>query len=347
MLVTLAAWVHDLDPFLWRISGSFGIRWYGVSYVLGFAIAWLWLRALARRGLILLKPEHVADVILAQVVGVMVGGRLGYVLFYQPSMLVEFEPSFPWWRALDITSGGMASHGGMLGIILASIWCARHFKVPTLHVMDCIAAVGPAGIFLGRLANFVNAELLGRVVAGPGEPAPWWAVRYPTELIDRPAPGQLRALAARLGLPPGEPVTPHVYGLIDRLRDGSEEARRILEPLLHARHPSQLYQAVAEGLVTLAVVWYVWRRPRRPGVILATFLITYGVGRVATEFIRLPDAHLAVQRIGPLSRGQWLSVVMIVAGIVLLAWLGRGAGEAARIGGSARRGARERSDGDG
>lgn len=341
----LATWLHDLDPFAWRISGGFGIRWYGISYVLGFLIAWLWLRSLAKRGLVLLKPEVIPDVILAQVIGVMVGGRLGYILFYQPSLLTGFRSSFPFWDALDITTGGMASHGGMIGILFASLWCARHYKVPALHVIDCIASVGLPGVVLGRVANFVNGELLGKVVGAPGEPGPWWAVRYPQELLDRPIPsgsplvgggmGQLDRIRIALGLRPDEPVIGHVEALIDQLRAGSEEARRILEPVLTARHPSQLYQALGEGIVTLAVVWFVWRKPRRAGVITGTFLVTYAIGRIATEFIRLPDAHLAVQRFGPFSRGQWLSVLMLVGGATLLAVV-RGR-DTVRIGGWATR----------
>jgi phosphatidylglycerol:prolipoprotein diacylglycerol transferase len=310
--------MHDLSPYAWRISGNFGIRWYGIAYVLGFIIGWLWLRALARRKLILLKPEDIPDVILAQVIGVMVGGRLGYVFFYDPALLTTFHASFPWWGVLDINNGGMASHGGMVGIILASWWAGRHFKVPPLHVLDCIAGVAPAGVVLGRIANFVNGELLGKIVAGPGEPAPWWSVRFPTELIDRPTDTQLRRFTEVFQVPPGEPLRPYIQQALDQLHAGSADVRAKLEPLLYARHPSQLYQAFAEGIVTLAVVWFIWRKPRRPGVILSALLITYAIGRISTEFIRLPDTQFAVPRPFGLSRGQWFSVVMLVAGIALL-----------------------------
>ena len=315
---TLAAWTHDLSPFVWRISGNFGIRWYGVAYVLGFLIAWLWLRALAKRKLILLKPEDVPDVILAQVIGVMVGGRLGYVLFYEPSLLTGFHRAFPFWDAINITNGGMASHGGMIGILLASWWAARRFKVPTLHVLDCIGSVAPAGAFLGRLANFVNGELLGKIVAPPGEPAPWWSVRFPTELVDRADPTQIRRFIETFRVPIGEDPAPYIRRVIDQINAGSADMRTAIEPLLNARHPSQLYQAFTEGIVTLVVVWFIWRKPRRPGVVIGAGLITYAIGRIATEFIRLPDAQFAVGRPLGLSRGQWFSVAMLVVGIGIL-----------------------------
>lgn len=330
MLVTLASWTHDLSPFVVRISGSLGIRWYGLAYVAGFVIAWLALKALAKRKLILIPPGAVADLILAQVIGVMVGGRIGYVLLYQPSMLVN--P--PWWDIFDITSGGMASHGGMVGIIVASWWAARRYKVPALHVLDCTAAASLPGVVLGRLANFINAELLGKVVAPPGEPAPWWAVRYPQELLDRPTPAQEHHIITTLGIAP-ENYIPATRALIESIQRGDADALAIVEPILSARHPSQLYQAAAEGLLTLAIVILVWRKPRKPGVILATVLITYAIARVATEFIRLPDAHLAIQRFAGLSRGQWLSLVMLTAGITILALVARSSAQ--KIGGWATR----------
>lgn len=328
--------MHDLSPFAWRFTENFGIRWYGIAYVLGFIIAWLWLRSLAKRKLILLKPEDIPDVILAQVIGVMLGGRIGYILFYDPALLVGFHRSFPFWDAINITTGGMASHGGMIGILIASWWCSRRFRVPILHVLDCVGAVAPAGAFLGRIANFVNGELLGKIVAGPGEPAPWWSVRFPTELLDRPNPTQLRRFTEVFKVPPGEPLRPSIQHALDQLHAGSADVRAKLEPLLYARHPSQLYQAFTEGIVVLAVVWFVWRKPRRPGVIIATVLITYAIGRIATEFIRLPDTQFAVGRPLGLSRGQWFSVVMLVVGIGMLIYV-RTRKNAPRIGGWMRR----------
>lgn len=342
-MLTLAAWLHNWDPFALRITETFGVRWYGLSYVAGFIAAWWILKALARRGLILLKEQQVADLIFAAVIGTLAGGRLGYCLFYRPSLFADFRPTPPFWGVIALTEGGMASHGGMIGITLALWWFARRQRLPLLHVMDCIALVAPFGVFLGRIANFINGELLGRIVAQPGDPAPWWAVKYPQELLE---PNHWPALTDRqreqiseLLTEVSSPDRPEIEGLekiVHAVQAGDPAIAQRIEPLLSARHPSQLYQAVAEGVIVGVVLWLVFARPRKPGVIVAWFFVAYGVGRVLTEFIRLPDAHLITPRIAGLSRGQWLSLMMVAAGAAMLAWVVRRS-RAAPIGGWAKR----------
>lgn len=346
MFFLASAWLHDLDPFLWRISGDFGIRWYGLSYVAGFVIAWAIIRWLAGRGAVAIPKERAADAVLILAVCVVVGGRLGYALFYQPSLLISFERSFPWWSMLMINKGGMASHGGMLGVVVACFWISRGFKdesgrrigaCPPLHIGDIAAMVAPFGILLGRLANFVNGELLGRVVAPYAEPGPRWGVKFPKEalerfgelpdaqqrlligFVDRPEFGQ-SVMTAR---DPDRAFAERFGELLTRIQQGDAALARELEPIINTRAPSQLLQALAEGVVVGLVVWFVARVPRRPGVVGCWFLISYGVGRVLTEFVRLPDAHLSTQQILGLSRGQWLSVLMVVAGAVLLGVVSR------------------------
>ncbi len=342
---TLAAWLHDLDPFAVRIAGDFGVRWYGLAYIAGFVAAWFIWRALARRGACLLKPERVSDAMVGVVLGVLIGGRLGYVLFYQPSLLVDFSSSFPFWGLLAINQGGMASHGGMLGLIAASLWIARVEKVPAPHVLDLLCLVAPIGLFLGRVANFVNGELLGRVVAPPGESGPWWSVRFPQELLTDHAPKLTLEQQSRLldllqrvapseteaGLEPDGSLAPAIKRLIAAVQNNVPGIPEDLAPLLASRHPSQLYQALAEGPVLGAALWLVWMRPRKAGVISAVFLIVYGALRVVTEIPRLPDDYLANPHILGLSRGQLLSILMILAGAILLPILMKRA--APRIGG--------------
>jgi len=325
-----ASWLHTLDPWAFHISGALGVRWYGLAYIGGFIAAWLILGALAKRGLIRVPREAVGDLILAVIIGTIVGGRLGYILVYQPSLLWQFSSSPPWWGALALNHGGMASHGGMIGIAIACVLFARRHGISKAHVVDCLALVAPVGIVLGRIANFVNGELLGRIAARPGEPGPWWAVRFPQELLE---PGHAPALSPEqeqgldllaISVAPGAERRYDAFAaLIDRVQSGDQALAESLAPYLSARHPSQLYQALAEGVIVGLVVWAVWARPRKPGVITAWFLITYAVGRIATEFIRLPDAHLQVQRILGLSRGQWLSVAMIVVGLIVLRFASR------------------------
>lgn len=337
MTATLAAWLHTIDPFALRLSGDLGIRWYGLSYALGFFCGWLALRFLHKRGMALIPRERLTDAIIYAALGAVVGGRLGYILFYQPELLWMVENSPPFWGVLMLNHGGMASHGGMLGVVAAGILVSRGArsasgqrigKAPVLHVFDLYALIAPLGLMLGRIANFINGELLGKVVALPGQNAPWWAVRFPQEIgsghdANLRTPEQSLALDALLSdhaLPsqsPGEALD----AIIQKLQAGSAEIAQRIEPLLSARHPSQLYQAFAEGVVLGGVLWLVASRPRKPGVITALFLVCYGLLRVATEFIRLPDP--GVSGLAGLSRGQLLSIGMVLLGMALLAWASR------------------------
>lgn len=335
MTRTLGAWLHTIDPFALRISGDFGIRWYGLSYALGFLCAWLALRFLHSRGMARLPRERLTDAIVYAAMGAVVGGRLGYILFYQPELLWMFEPTLPFWGVFMLNHGGMASHGGMLGVIVAGILVSRGVhtesgqriaRAPVLHVFDLYALITPFGLMLGRLANFINGELLGRVVALPGEDAPWWAVRFPQEIGSGHDAGlrtpeqewALDELIRDSSLPsqsPGEALE----AVIAKLQAGSTEVAQRLEPLLSARHPSQLYQALAEGIVLTGVLWLIAMKPRRPGVVTAFFLICYGILRIATEFVRLPDP--GVSGLAGLSRGQLLSLGMVAVGVALLVFV--------------------------
>ncbi|MEO0512852.1 MAG: prolipoprotein diacylglyceryl transferase [Planctomycetota bacterium] len=338
------AWLHDLDPFIVRLSGDFGLRWYGLSYSAGFVLGWVALRFLIARGAVLIAKERAIDVIFAAALAAVVGGRLGYCLFYQPSLLWTFDGGLPFWSVLKLNEGGMASHGGMIGVAIAAWIISRGVpsedgerlnRVPYAHVLDTLALIAPFGLFLGRLANFVNGELLGSIVARPGEAAPWWSVRYPQEVLTGHAP-ELSAEQSEAMIVLIDDYRVDAYEepeiayerVLDALRRGSEEVAARLEPLISARHPSQLYQALAEGLVLGVVLWVVAAKPRRPGVLLATTLVVYGMGRIATELFRLPDDHLAVQRFLGLSRGQLLSGVMIAVGVAILAWTWVRGGEA-------------------
>lgn len=336
--MTLAAWLHDLGPFLWEIRPGVGLRWYGLSYVAGFVLGYFALRFLARRGATPIPAERAMDVIMYAALGAVAGGRLGYVLFYQPSLLWDFSSSFPWWGVFELQRGGMASHGGIVGVVLVGFLLARGFKTqsgtrlgsaPVLHVLDVFALLAPFGLLLGRLANFVNGELLGRIVARAGQHAPWWSIRFPQEALERPAelsPDQRDGLLRTVGLDPASlgpagwdaEFKPRYEALLRKLQAGSDEAARLLEPWINARHPSQLYQAAAEGLMVGLIIWLIARRPRKPGIVGAWFLISYGILRVVTELWRLPDAHLATARIAGLSRGQWLSVLMGLAGVAMI-----------------------------
>lgn len=334
-MLTLAAWLHTLDPFLVRFSENFGIRWYGLSYLAGFVVAYFLLRWLSRRGACLIPEHRAADAMLWLIGGVLVGGRLGYVLVYQPSLIWTSIDGFPFWGVLALNEGGMASHGGIVGVILAGWRVSRGFKsldpptpnlvegrCPWQHVCDVLALLCPVGMFFGRIANFINGELLGRIVAQPGTPGPSWSVQFPQELLTRHKPvltaeqdAALQSLMTSVAQP-GDSAG----RALERLVANASQYADQLRPLLSARHPSQLYQAVAEGVVVGLIVWAAAAKPRKPGVVGSIWLIAYGALRIVTEFWRLPDDKFEVGRPGGLSRGQWLSVGMVVFGTGTLVW---------------------------
>ncbi len=322
-------WFHTLSPFAVRLTESFGVRWYGLSYVAGFLIAYALMRWMARRGLTLIPIDRVTDALMWLVLGTLVGGRLGYCLFYDRSLFSLVIDAPPWWGVLAINHGGMASHGAVVGLILACWRISRGWRgerggiegrCSWLHVMDVAAFIAPPGVMLGRLANFVNGELLGRIVADPGQKGPWWSVQYPHELglpasQLRQTPEQwaeIERLAAQAA--PGRTLGQGIDALVAQSSKYADQLR----PLISARAPSQLVQAACEGVLLGIVLWLAWMTPRKPGVISGVFLLGYGLQRIGTEFVRLPDAHLAVPRPMGLTYGQWLSVAIIAIGATVL-----------------------------
>ncbi len=184
-------WVHDLSPFLIQFNESFGLRYYGLAYVLGFlAAAWI-LSGYARSGRSLLPAKNISDLMFALVLGVFVGGRLGYFLLYHPGDLLN-DP----WQLFRIWEGGMASHGGFVGVAFALAWFARSQRIPFLHLGDLIASVTPLGLMFGRIANFINGELWGKpatagwAVIFPASPEPLVA-RHPSQLYQAALEGGL------------------------------------------------------------------------------------------------------------------------------------------------------------
>ncbi|MDP1660589.1 MAG: prolipoprotein diacylglyceryl transferase, partial [Phycisphaerales bacterium] len=297
--MTDAAHYHSLSPIAVDL-GFFAVRWYGLSYVLGFVCAYLILRAMAKHRLIALPPHRVADMMVYIIFGVLIGGRLGYALLgYDPSLLWTFSDSFPYWNLLAIHKGGMASHGGMIGVVVASWFVARGFKAQDgtiegrtdwRNVVDMLALCVPIGFFFGRIANFVNGELLGKVIAQPGQPGPWYAVRFPQELLGwssaqsraRHTPELSELQHDRLVALVADSMKPSDTwsSALERLVAKAGQHRDQLEPLLAARHPSQLYASLLEGVAVGVTVWIVAARPRKPGVVGGWWLLSYGLARI-------------------------------------------------------------------
>jgi phosphatidylglycerol---prolipoprotein diacylglyceryl transferase len=260
--------VHpQFDPIAFQI-GPVAVRWYGLMYLVGFVLFVVLGKVRARRNLLTgWHPRDVDDMLFYGVFGVILGGRLGYVLFYKPLHYVAHPLEI-----LQVWSGGMSFHGGFLGVLVALWLFARNRDKRFLDVTDFVAPLVPLGLAAGRLGNFINGELVGRVTDVP------WAMVFPQ--VD--------------GLP---------------------------------RHPSQLYQFGLEGVVLFLLLWWYAGRARPMGAVSAMFLIGYGAFRFIAEFAREPDNFLGFLA-GGLTMGQWLSLPMMAAGVVMLVWSYRRAGKA-------------------
>lgn len=319
--MTLAqSMVHTLDPFAWQISDAFGIRWYGLAYLTGFVVAWLVLKWLASTGRVLLKPTQVSDFFTWLIVGVLVGGRLGYVFLYSPDLMWTFSGEFPFWGVLEIHKGGMASHGGMAGVIIASILYARKAAIPAWHVLDITAFLAPPGLGLGRVANFVNGELWGRPLpesmhANP----PWWSVKYPDEMTLESFPhgAEIDVLSPMVEIIPTE--FPR-QALRDAAYAGRTDVVDAIAPYLTPYYPSQLFQAASDGVVLLLALILVWLLPKKPGIITGTFLVIYGLLRILTEQFR--EQFTTEWGYSSMLVAAGLSGVMVVIGFSVLAYCG-------------------------
>ncbi len=292
----LAYYVHDLDPFIFHITENIGPRWYGFAYVLAFLFGYLIYLWQARRGFVDLHPARVGDFITGLALfGVIIGGRLGYVIFYKPHMLLE--PL----SILRVWEGGMSSHGGIIAILAFTIYYAHRQKLPWMNLGDGLVVAAPLGLFFGRCANFVNGELYGRATNVS------WAMQFPKELIDHPAETE-RAVAACAKIDPSLVTPETIAAAVHRQPQVKEVLRTILTP----RHPSQLYEAFCEGLILFLILWFVRTRLRQPnGVPTGLFFICYALLRIVVEYFREPDATL----IAGFTRGQFFSFFLLAIGL--------------------------------
>jgi phosphatidylglycerol---prolipoprotein diacylglyceryl transferase len=296
----LGYFVDNFDPFIFRLWDNVGPRWYGFAYVLAFLSAYFIVRLLSKRGYCDLPPEHVSDFITwTALFGVLLGGRIGYVLFYKPEMLRE--PL----SILRVWEGGMASHGGMIGILALSFYYARRHKLSWTNLGDALVVAAPIGLFFGRCANFINGELYGRATNVA------WAVQFPKELLED-SYAKDRAVAAARTIDSSVIDSEQIIQAARHNSQLNDALRRILTP----RHPSQLYEALFEGIVLFAILWFVRTRMRQPnGVLTGLFFIFYATFRIICEYFREPDAPL----IGAFTRGQFFSFFLIAIGIAFVA----------------------------
>lgn len=246
-----------IDPIIFSI-GPVALRWYGMMYLVGFLGAMFIANKAADKSGGEWTRDQVSDLLFYGFLGVILGGRIGYVLFYQFDYFLT-EPLY----LFKIWTGGMSFHGGLLGVTAAVYLFARKVNKSFLRVGDFVVPLVPIGLGMGRLGNFINAELWGRQTDVP------WAMVFPTD------------------------------------------------PLQLPRHPSQLYEFFLEGVVLFIILYIVTRKPRNLGLASGIFLIGYGVFRSIIEFYREPDAHLGLY-LSFISKGQILSVPMILAGILII-----------------------------
>lgn len=272
--------------------GPLHVRWYGLMYLLAFMFfLWLGRTRIKTRPDLGWQREELDDLLFYGMLGVILGGRLGYILFYKLHDYLA-DPL----AMLRIWEGGMAFHGGLLGVLLALWLFARKTKRHFLQVGDFVAPLVPTGLAAGRLGNFINGELWGRVTA-PDAP---WAMIFP----------QAWQVDAKLAT-----AQPAMQSVMQAYFD--PRSQQLLSGL--PRHASQLYQFALEGLALFVILWLFARKPRPTGAISGLFLIGYGSFRFLAEFAREPDDFLGLLA-GHLSMGQWLSLPMIAAGVAMMVW---------------------------
>lgn len=262
--------------------GMIELHWYGLMYLFAFVVAYFlaWVRTKSRTDF---TPEMVSDLVFFGSVGVILGGRIGYVLLYNFGELIA-NPLY----LFRVWEGGMSFHGGFVGVLLAMWYFAHKYKKAPFTVLDFIAPCVPTGLFFGRIGNFINGELWGRISYADVSHLMYFpqAARVDFEMIQ--ANPALQDIAVNIG-----------------------------GYLLLPRHPSQLYQAATEGILLFVVLWWFSAKPRPRYAVSAVFLLVYGLSRFITEFFRQPDVGYALI-FGWMSKGQLYSLPMIIAGVVLM-----------------------------
>ncbi|WP_043637675.1 prolipoprotein diacylglyceryl transferase [Chromobacterium haemolyticum] len=274
----------QFDPVAIQL-GPLAIHWYGLMYLLGFASFLILGNYRIKRGHAFLTSKLLDDLLMYGAVGVVLGGRLGEVLFYQPGYYLSHPLEI-----LMVWKGGMSFHGGFIGVLIGVALFARKHGRSFWEVTDFIAPLVPLGLAAGRIGNFINGELWGRV-ADPKLP---WAMLFPQARMDDLVQAQQSSDLM---------VTLLQYGGLPR-------------------HPSQLYEFALEGLALFALLWCFSAKTRARGQVSALFLIGYGLARFGSEFFRTPDAGI-FGRSDVISMGQWLSLPMIVIGLALFYLFGK------------------------
>ncbi|MEI6536113.1 MAG: prolipoprotein diacylglyceryl transferase [Verrucomicrobiaceae bacterium] len=301
----LAFYLHHLSPYIFRFSDKVALHWYGLAYVAGFYCAYLVMHSFAKRGYGEIKPDKVADFItFAALFGVVVGGRLGYMLLYNLDEFIH-DPGI----IVKLWDGGMASHGGIAGLAIYTMIYGWRNKLSWVGLADNLVVSGTIGLFFGRIANFINGELFGRITNVP------WAVKFPTEVHHS---GFVPAVATDLNYQALPHHSHEIIAAMSQVPGGLQE----LESILNPRHPSQIYEALLEGLFLFVVLYFVRTRSKHlpNGLVTALFFLLYAAVRIFGENFREPDS--GANPIMGMTHGQFYSTFMIGAGLAFLAYAG-------------------------
>ncbi|MGC6427867.1 MAG: prolipoprotein diacylglyceryl transferase [Akkermansiaceae bacterium] len=326
MAIVLANYIHDLSPVIIEFTDTIKLRWYGLAYVVGFFVAYLILLSLAKRKLFIVRPDKVSDLVtLSAFLGVFLGGRLGYVFFYMiPEKGWSYLVDDPL-TVIKVWDGGMASHGGILGIMIVTLFYGWRHQISWAGIGDGITIVAPLGVFFGRVANFINGELYGTTTHEKA----WYGVKFPASLVeDRDQ--LLHALTEasfvnedveRLMMNVDRGVPAQMNYALNQVIEISREDPAVLEALgnhIDLRHASQLYEGLLEGLLIFLVLYCI--RVKFPklanGIITGCFFLMYAGFRILVENVRQPDS----EELFGMTKGQFYSTFMILIGIVFLGW---------------------------
>lgn len=307
----LATYVHNIDPVLWEVPGtSVAVRWYGLAYLAGFLLGYLLLKRLSARSLYCVPQDKLADFITAVCLfGVVCGGRLGEFFFYWlPQHGLSGFLEDPTW-VFRVWEGGMASHGGILGVFAVALWYARKNACSLGGVLDGLAIAAPIGLFFGRVANFINGELYGRVCA----PDSVFAVKFPQSVVELPVQARVE-LQLELFVREGVQVQ-HYDGLVTLCRENAA-CRDIVASAVEPRYPSQLFEAFGEGLLIFAVLLFVrlkWKNAPA-GLLAGLFGVLYALARIVCECFKQPDDAVWAG----ITKGQGLSVLIFFIGLYFI-----------------------------
>lgn len=322
----LIAYVHDLNPILVSFTENIAIRWYGLAYLAGFVAGWWILKKMAERELFPVASDKISDfVAYSAFLGIFLGGRLGYVLFYMlPSSEGRAQIAEDPLTIIKVWEGGMASHGGILGLTIFAWFYARKHQVSWASLGDGLVCVAPLGVFFGRMANFINGELYGHA-SKANLP---WLVKFPgaafnqkcAEYENYPAIMSV-AIESAQGTTRASLDQAYQTGLggEQALAEGvraSDSVTSAIEPFLLARHPSQVYEGLLEGLLLFILLLTLrFRYPKLPsGFLTGLFFLLYAIGRIFVEQFRVPDSAAIMG----LTKGQFYSLFFILIGVGFL-----------------------------